>query len=120
MRTPAERSCATRVRALKQRNILMIGSEGLGLQKNYDEWRPRVRSKSDPVSSGPGPNQTGSESDPKTESKSDLVTGSKSDPHKTRKQENKNTEAAASAHQSILRGYDRLFAARVNVRPMIV
>src|SRR5262245_60763166 len=57
------------LRTLKQRNILTNGSEGLGLQKNYETWLPPTRSKTDRVRIESGSNRTGPESDPKTESK---------------------------------------------------
>ena len=47
---------------LKQRNILVNGSGGLGLQKDYETWLP-PRSKTDRVQNRPGPKQTGAESD---------------------------------------------------------
>ena len=50
----------------------------------------------------------------------DRVIGSKSDPHKERKQERKITEANASAHQTVLREFDRLFTERFSARPDIV
>jgi len=119
--TGMQRTQAARaLRILKQRNILVNGSEGLGLQKNYDEWLRPVRFKTDRVQTGTGPNQIGSESNPKTGSKLDGAIGSRSDPHKERKQENKTTDAGTSAHQTVLREFDRLFTGRFSARPDIV
>jgi phage replication O-like protein O len=44
-RTQAARALS----GLKQRNILLNGAGGIGLQKNYEAWIPPVRSKSDRV-----------------------------------------------------------------------
>lgn len=101
---------ARAIRALKARNVLANGTDGLGLQKDYAAWRLAAGSKSDlspsrtlnRVQVGPSG-------------------GSKSDPTQ-RKGKERNKERAPSApspHQILLREYDRLFTEKVGTRPVI-
>lgn len=68
---------ARALRRLKARNILVNGTDGLGIQKDYERWRPAGRSESDL-----GPKRT------RNQVRNGPRTRSETDPYKTRKQEN--------------------------------
>ena len=116
--TGMQRTQAARaLRALKQRNVLSNGNEGIGLQKDYQAWLPRMGSKSDPVRIRPGSN-----SDLRIGYKSDPILGSKSDPPiKKERNKERSTEALASApHRLLMQEYHRLFTQKFGSPPDIV
>jgi phage replication O-like protein O len=107
------------LKALKARNIISNGSEGIGVQKDYEAWLPAMGFNPHLVQAQPGSGHTRSDSDPKTGSKPNRVIGSNSNPHKTRKQESKDTGATATAHQRIMAEYRQLFMEKFGNPPVI-
>ena len=112
-RTQAARALA----ALKQRNVLSNGSEGIGLQKDYQAWVPRRGSKLDRVQIRPGSN-----SDPTIGSESDPILGSKSDPpikQESKKARNPEATASGGAGREAVQLYCDAFRARYGRNPVV-
>jgi phage replication O-like protein O len=103
------------LRGLKARKIVVNGSGGLGVQKDYETWTLPPPSKPDPVQTG-----RGSELDGKTPSELDGKTPSKPDPLQRKKAREKETAPRApSSHHTLLAEYDRLFQEKAGARPTI-
>lgn len=101
---------ARAIRSLRARNLLTNGADGLGLQKDYETWRLAGGSKLDL-----GPNRT------LNRVQVGPSGGSKLDPTERKRKARKKERApsAPSAHQTLIREYDRLFTAKFDTRPLI-